>query len=126
MGEGVLGEKGCAVILSEPRFENLPSVLETGRDHGAPALEDVELAKKLRTRGKSNRRQSEAMSEREADALVIFGITGDLARKQTFRSLYRLERRGLLDLPVLGVARQGHQRRGASRSRARDVDRADR
>ena len=46
------------------------------------------------------------MSEREADALVIFGITGDLARKQTFRSLYRLERRGLLDLPVLGVARQ--------------------
>jgi len=46
------------------------------------------------------------MSEREADALVIFGITGDLARKQTFRSLYRLERRGLLDLPVIGVARQ--------------------
>jgi len=46
------------------------------------------------------------VSEREADALVIFGITGDLARKQTFRSLYRLERRGLLGIPVLGVARQ--------------------
>jgi deoxyribonuclease IV len=58
MGEGVLGEKGCAVILSEPRFDKLPSVLETGRDHGAPALEDVELAKKLRTRGKSNRRRA--------------------------------------------------------------------
>jgi deoxyribonuclease IV len=58
MGEGVLGEKGCAVILSEPRFEKLPCVLETGRDHGAPALEDVELAKKLRTRGKSNRRRA--------------------------------------------------------------------
>ncbi len=40
----------------------------------------------------------------EADALVIFGITGDLARKMTFRSLYRLEQRGLLNLPVLGVA----------------------
>ena len=39
-----------------------------------------------------------------ADALVVFGITGDLARKMTFRSLYRLERRGLLDLPVIGVA----------------------
>ena len=39
-----------------------------------------------------------------ADALVVFGITGDLARKMTFRSLYRLERRGLLDLPVVGVA----------------------
>ena len=42
--------------------------------------------------------------EREADALVIFGITGDLARKMTFRSLYRLERRGLLRAPVVGVA----------------------
>jgi glucose-6-phosphate 1-dehydrogenase len=39
-----------------------------------------------------------------ADALVVFGITGDLARKMTFRSLYRLERRGLLNLPVIGVA----------------------
>lgn len=41
---------------------------------------------------------------RPADALVIFGITGDLARKMTFRSLYRLEQRHLLDCPVVGVA----------------------
>jgi len=40
-----------------------------------------------------------------ADALVIFGITGDLARKMTFRALYRLERRGRLDCPIIGVAR---------------------
>lgn len=39
-----------------------------------------------------------------ADVLVIFGITGDLARKMTFRSLYRLEQRGLLDCPIIGVA----------------------
>src|SRR5260370_40226552 len=39
-----------------------------------------------------------------ADLLVIFGITGDLARRMTFRSLYRLERRELLDCPVIGVA----------------------
>ncbi|MGH3764489.1 MAG: hypothetical protein ACRDS0_16810 [Pseudonocardiaceae bacterium] len=39
-----------------------------------------------------------------ADLLVIFGITGDLARKMTFRSLYRLESRKLLDCPILGVA----------------------
>jgi glucose-6-phosphate 1-dehydrogenase len=39
-----------------------------------------------------------------ADVLVIFGITGDLARKMTLRSLYRLERRGLLDCPIVGVA----------------------
>jgi glucose-6-phosphate 1-dehydrogenase len=44
------------------------------------------------------------MSAKPADALVDFGITGDLAKKQTLRSLYRLERRGLLDVPVIGVA----------------------
>ena len=40
-----------------------------------------------------------------ADVLVIFGITGDLAKKMTFRSLYRLERRKMLDCPIVGVAR---------------------
>ena len=39
-----------------------------------------------------------------ADVLVIFGITGDLARVMTFRSLYRLELRGLLKCPIVGVA----------------------
>src|SRR5215217_7257550 len=41
---------------------------------------------------------------RRTDALVVFGITGDLAKVMTFRSLYRLERRGLLDCPIIGVA----------------------
>ncbi len=39
-----------------------------------------------------------------SDLLVIFGITGDLARKMTFQSLYRLEHRGLLQCPIVGVA----------------------
>src|SRR4051812_34054051 len=39
-----------------------------------------------------------------ADVLVVFGITGDLARVMTFLSLYRLEKRGLLDCPIVGVA----------------------
>ena len=39
-----------------------------------------------------------------ADVLVIFGITGDLAKVMTFHSLYRLERRGLLSCPIVGVA----------------------
>jgi glucose-6-phosphate 1-dehydrogenase len=43
-------------------------------------------------------------TEPEADVLVIFGITGDLARVMTFRSLYRLEARGLLTVPIVGVA----------------------
>jgi glucose-6-phosphate 1-dehydrogenase len=41
---------------------------------------------------------------RRADRLVVFGITGDLAKVMTFRSLYLLEKRGLLDCPVVGVA----------------------
>ena len=41
---------------------------------------------------------------RPADVLVVFGITGDLAKVMTFRSLYRLEMRKLLDCPILGVA----------------------
>jgi glucose-6-phosphate 1-dehydrogenase len=40
----------------------------------------------------------------DADVLVIFGITGDLARVMTFHSLYRLEQRGLLNCPIVGVA----------------------
>jgi glucose-6-phosphate 1-dehydrogenase len=38
------------------------------------------------------------------DVLVVFGITGDLARVMTFRSLYRLEKGGLLSFPIVGVA----------------------
>lgn len=39
-----------------------------------------------------------------SDALVIFGATGDLARRMIFPSLYAMARRGLLDVPVIGVA----------------------
>jgi glucose-6-phosphate 1-dehydrogenase len=42
--------------------------------------------------------------DHDSDLLVIFGITGDLARKMTFRALYRLERRKVLQCPILGVA----------------------
>jgi glucose-6-phosphate 1-dehydrogenase len=38
------------------------------------------------------------------DVFVIFGITGDLAKVMTFRSLYRLEERKLLACPIVGVA----------------------
>ncbi len=40
----------------------------------------------------------------KADALVVFGITGDLAKKQTFQALYRLTCHGRLECPVVGVA----------------------
>lgn len=44
------------------------------------------------------------MSLQKSDHLVIFGITGDLAKKMTFPSLYNLEKRGLLSTSILGVA----------------------
>ena len=59
---------------------------------------------------------------RPADAFVAFGITGDLAKVMTFRSLYRLERRGLLELP--DRRRRGRRLDGRRPARARaDVDR---
>jgi glucose-6-phosphate 1-dehydrogenase len=39
-----------------------------------------------------------------ADVLTIFGISGDLAKKMTFRALYRLEAGRRLDCPIVGVA----------------------
>ncbi len=39
-----------------------------------------------------------------ADVLAIFGISGDLAKKMTFRALYKLEERNKLDCPIVGVA----------------------
>jgi glucose-6-phosphate 1-dehydrogenase len=41
------------------------------------------------------------------DALVIFGATGDLAKLETFPALVGLVQRGVLDVPVLGVAKSG-------------------
>ncbi|MEX0991622.1 MAG: glucose-6-phosphate dehydrogenase [Actinomycetota bacterium] len=43
-------------------------------------------------------------ADRPADVFVIFGITGDLAKKMTFEALYRLESRGALTCPIIGVA----------------------
>jgi glucose-6-phosphate 1-dehydrogenase len=46
------------------------------------------------------------VSER-IDALVIFGATGDLAKLETFPALVGLVGRGVLDVPVIGVAKSG-------------------
>ncbi len=55
LGEGELGLKGCASFLSEPLFEQLPCVLETGSEQGSITPEDVALAFRLRKRGKAAR-----------------------------------------------------------------------
>jgi glucose-6-phosphate 1-dehydrogenase len=48
------------------------------------------------------------MAEPVSDALVIFGITGDLAYRKIFPALQNLVQRGRLDVPVIGVARDGN------------------
>jgi glucose-6-phosphate 1-dehydrogenase len=50
------------------------------------------------------------MSEGHSDALVFFGATGDLAYKKIFPALQAMVKRGHLDVPVIGVARQGWNR----------------
>src|SRR4051812_19257676 len=59
--EGELGAGGCAVFLSEPRFDGLPCVMETpGPDKRGPSVEQVKLAKDLRKRGLAKRRRAAA------------------------------------------------------------------
>jgi len=47
------------------------------------------------------------MAGKRCDALVIFGATGDLAKLETFPALVGLVERGVLDFPVVGVAKSG-------------------
>src|ERR1700679_2948713 len=44
------------------------------------------------------------MAGSHSDALVVFGVTGDLAHKMIFPALYAMAKRGTLKVPVIGVA----------------------
>jgi len=44
------------------------------------------------------------MKPQHSDALVLFGVTGDLAHKMIFPALYAMAKRGNLNVPVIGVA----------------------
>ena len=59
LGDGELGERGLRVFLSEPRFDGLPALLETGIG-GGPDRSEVRKAKRLRREGLANRRRSGA------------------------------------------------------------------
>jgi deoxyribonuclease-4 len=59
VGEGELGDDGCAVFLSEPRFDGLPCVLETpGADRKGPTPQEIAHVKDLRKRGLAQRRRT--------------------------------------------------------------------
>jgi deoxyribonuclease-4 len=56
IGEGEIGADGCAVFLSEPRFQDLPCILETpGPDKQGPTAEEIAFTRKLRERGLAER-----------------------------------------------------------------------
>jgi glucose-6-phosphate 1-dehydrogenase len=59
------------------------------------------------------------MNNLHSDAFVFFGATGDLAYKKIFPSLYAMVKRGHLNVPVIGVAKQGWN---LDQLRARAVD----
>ncbi len=43
-------------------------------------------------------------SQARSDALVVFGATGDLASKMIYPALYQMTKKGVLDVPVVGIA----------------------
>jgi deoxyribonuclease IV len=58
VGDGELGEKGCAAFLSATGIQRLPCVLETpGEKREGPGVAEIELAKRLRARGLAARRR---------------------------------------------------------------------
>jgi deoxyribonuclease IV len=55
-GKGELGDEGLAIFLSEPRFDDLPVVMETGsHDDSTIDASDMALARALRARGQAER-----------------------------------------------------------------------
>jgi deoxyribonuclease-4 len=67
VGEGDLGEKGCAVFLSTPAFDDLACVLETpGAERSGPTREEIALSMKLRERGLAQGKQPTARGSSRA------------------------------------------------------------
>jgi deoxyribonuclease IV len=67
VGQGELGERGCAAFLSEPRFEKLPLVIETQGPKGdGPSAEEVALCFKLRKRGQAARKRGASAARTRA------------------------------------------------------------
>src|SRR5271156_1742770 len=68
------------------------------------------------------------MAASDSDALVVFGVTGDLAHKMIFPALYAMVKRGVLTVPVIGVAfpkwslERLHRRATDSITRAGGID----
>jgi glucose-6-phosphate 1-dehydrogenase len=56
------------------------------------------------------------MAPSRSGALVLFGVTGDLAHKMIFPALHAMAKRGTLEVPVIGVASRNGVCRGSARA----------
>src|SRR4029450_10094239 len=74
------------------------------RTGGVDHAKEIRMATTVESETAPVRGRPDSADQRVADIFVIFGISGDLAKVMTFRSLYRLARRGLLQCPIIGVA----------------------
>lgn len=54
-GDGEIGKSGLGVFLSDPRFQELPVIIETGHAEGGVSADDIKLARRLRTQGAKQR-----------------------------------------------------------------------
>jgi deoxyribonuclease IV len=69
IGAGELGEAGCGAFLSEPRFDQLPCLLETpGPDKQGPTKEELEHCHALRAKGQSSRKGGKAAAKTKTKA----------------------------------------------------------
>jgi hypothetical protein len=81
------------------RTVGMRDTVPCGKGRNMTTASDFAL-KRLRSKNRDRR-------PHVAEVFVVVGITGDLAKVMTFDSLYRLERRGLLSCPIVGVAVSG-------------------
>jgi len=66
LGEGELGERGCAAFLSEPRFERLPAIFEgPGIEGKEPGAVDIERMHSLRKQGLARRKRRAAAKNKK-------------------------------------------------------------
>ena len=91
-----------APVLSAALYERFSS---RGEDDFADKMLVRPSLPVRRPRGKGRRQEGRClMTASRSDALVLFGVTGDLAHKMIFPALYAMAKRGDLKVPVIGVA----------------------
>src|SRR5579864_4205180 len=76
-----------------------------GRVCGSGVVGDAPRVRRSRRKAGCTPMNSATTPVPHSDALVFFGATGDLARKQIFPALQSMIRHGTLDLPIIGIAR---------------------